>query len=101
MVGENGTQEMVKRDGAAVKMFFGGLVLGALVGGTIALLYAPMKGGDTRRMIKDKAGAAGKMIQEKSEEFKERAGEVMEGVREKAAETKQRGENVLECIRQA
>ena len=27
MVGENGTQEMVKRDGAGLKMFFGGLLL--------------------------------------------------------------------------
>jgi gas vesicle protein len=101
MVGENGTQEMVKRDGAGLKMFFGGLLLGTLVGGTIALLYAPMKGEDTRRMIKDKAGAAGKMIQEKSGELKERAGEVVADVREMAAQTKKRGENVLDCIKQA
>lgn len=101
MIGENGSQAMVKSDSAALKMLCGGLVLGALIGGTIALLYAPMKGEDTRRMIKDKAEAAGKMIQEKSEELKERAGEVVADVREMAAQTKKRGENVLECIKQA
>lgn len=101
MVGKNGTRETVKRDGAGLKMFVGGLILGGLVAGTIALLYAPTKGEDTRRMIKEKAGAAGRMLEEKSGEIRERAGEVMAEVREKAAETKKRGENVLECIKQA
>ena len=32
-----------------------GLLSGALIGGIIALLYAPKSGKDTRQMIKDKA----------------------------------------------
>jgi gas vesicle protein len=32
-----------------------GFLAGALVGGIIALLYAPQKGSETRGMIKDKA----------------------------------------------
>jgi gas vesicle protein len=101
MVGENGTQGMAKRNSAGLEMFVGGLLLGTLVGGIIALLYAPMKGEDTRRMLKEKAGEAERMLEEKSEELKERAGEAMAEVREKAAEVKKRGENALDCIKQA
>ena len=32
-----------------------GLFFGAIIGGTIALLYAPQEGAKTRRMIKDEA----------------------------------------------
>jgi gas vesicle protein len=35
--------------------FFAGLMMGAIVGAAIALLYAPQPGTETRRMVKEKA----------------------------------------------
>jgi len=35
--------------------FFTGLMMGALIGAAIALLYAPQPGTETRRMVKEKA----------------------------------------------
>ncbi len=34
--------------------FVNGLVLGAIVGGTMALLFAPRKGADTQKLIQDR-----------------------------------------------
>ena len=93
--------EMKDHDGMAIKMFIGGLALGAIVGGTIAILYAPMKGEDTRKMIQDKAIEAEKMIQDRAAEFQAHAGQIIGDVKAKAMEAKQRGENVLDCIKQA
>jgi len=35
--------------------FFSGLIVGAVVGAAVALLYAPQPGVETRRMVKEKA----------------------------------------------
>jgi gas vesicle protein len=35
--------------------FFAGIVLGAVLGAAVALLYAPQSGPETRRLVKDKA----------------------------------------------
>jgi len=35
--------------------FFPGLILGAIVGAVIALLYAPQPGIETRQLVRDKA----------------------------------------------
>ena len=35
--------------------FFVGLILGAVIGAAVALLYAPQSGAETRRMVKEKA----------------------------------------------
>jgi gas vesicle protein len=104
--------EMKEKDGMAIKMFIGGLALGAIVGGTIAILYAPAKGEDTRRMIgdkameaekmiQDKAIAAEKMIEQKSAEIRAAANQVISNVKDSAMDAKKRGENVLDCIKQA
>lgn len=37
--------------------FFEGLILGAVIGAAVALLYAPQSGKETRRMMKEKASA--------------------------------------------
>lgn len=34
--------------------FFTGLMLGAVIGGAMALLYAPQSGSETRRIVKEK-----------------------------------------------
>ena len=35
--------------------FFSGLMMGAVIGAAVALLYAPQPGTETRRMVKEKA----------------------------------------------
>jgi gas vesicle protein len=35
--------------------FFTGLMMGAVIGAVVALLYAPQTGTETRRMVKEKA----------------------------------------------
>jgi gas vesicle protein len=83
------------------KFFFQGMVLGALIGGTLALLYAPAKGSDTRQFIRDKAEDAARMIQDKAGDIKEMASEVAEDVQGKAAETRRRGEEALRAVKES
>ena len=41
-------------DGDSSTGFFSGLILGALIGGDVALLYAPRSGTETRQLVKEK-----------------------------------------------
>ena len=43
-----------------------GLLTGAVIGGVIALLYAPKTGKETRQLIKDKATAVADAVKEKT-----------------------------------
>ena len=83
-----------------VKFFLMGVLWGTLIGGTLALLYAPMKGSDTRQLIKNKAEDAVRMVQMKADDIREIAGEVAEDVRETAAETRRRGEEILISVKE-
>ena len=60
-----------------VKGLLIGLVSGAVIGGVIALLYAPKTGQETRQLIKDKAV------------------EVVDTVKEKASEAGRRGQAAM------
>ena len=42
--------------GSNTKFLFG-LMLGAIIGAVVALLYAPQPGAETRRLLKEKASA--------------------------------------------
>jgi len=53
-----------------------GLLTGAIVGGAIALLYAPESGKKTRRMIKREVIAARDRAGDYAEDIKEFAGDV-------------------------
>lgn len=86
-------------DNNQVKFFFTGLLMGAVIGGVLGLLYAPKKGSETRQFIKDKAQDAAKMIQYKAEGIKEMALEVADNIRAKAAETRRRGEEELKSLK--
>ena len=55
-----------------------GLLAGAVIGGVIALLYAPQSGKETRQQIKEKAT-------EVTGAIKEKASEVVDAVKEKAS----------------
>ena len=56
-----------------------GLLTGAVIGGVIALLYAPKSGKETRQMIKDKATGMVDAIKGKAAE----ANELVDAVKEK------------------
>jgi gas vesicle protein len=55
-----------------------GLLAGAVIGGVIALLYAPQSGKETRQQIKEKATEVAGAV-------KEKASEVVDAVKEKAS----------------
>lgn len=57
-----------------------GLFAGAVIGGVIALLYAPKTGKETRQLIKDKAT-------EVVDAVKDKATKVVGAVKEKTTET--------------
>ena len=56
-----------------------GLLSGVIIGGVIALLFAPQSGKETRKMIKDKATGMVDAIKGKAAE----ANEVVDAVKEK------------------
>ena len=51
--------------------FWGGIVLGALVGAAAALLFAPAKGEDTREKLKDDIERIKKQMEEKKRKLEE------------------------------
>jgi gas vesicle protein len=55
-----------------------GLLTGAVVGGVIALLYAPKTGTETRQLIRDKAGSVVNAVRGKTSE-------VVDSVKEKSS----------------
>ncbi len=75
-------------NGNQVKYLLGGILIGAAVGSAVALLYAPMKGEDTRRLLKEKA------IQ-----GKQYAAEKANQVKEMATAAKNRGSEILDCVK--
>ena len=44
--------------------FFAGLIVGAVIGAAVALLYAPQSGPETRRLVKEKASKAVSKLKE-------------------------------------
>ena len=62
-----------------------GLLAGAIIGGVIALLYAPKTGKETRQLIKDKAT---KVV----DAVKEKTSGVMDTVKEAASEASRKGQ---------
>jgi gas vesicle protein len=69
-----------------------GLLAGAVIGGVIALLYAPQSGKETRQMIREKTGNAVDAI-------KEKAGDVIDTVKETASEVNKKGQAVIQAIK--
>jgi gas vesicle protein len=57
-----------------------GLLTGAVIGGVIALLYAPKTGKETRQMIKDKASSVVDAVRGKTTEVADEVKEKTTGV---------------------
>ena len=74
-------------------------VAGAAIGATIALLYAPASGSDTRKAIGQKTREGGQALAESSKEMYERGRELYERGRKMADEASdllERGRNIVE-----
>jgi gas vesicle protein len=69
-----------------------GLASGAVIGGVIALLYAPKTGKETRQLIKDKAINAVDIA-------RERTGEVIDTVNDATSEVSRKGQAAIHALR--
>jgi len=80
-----------------------GLLIGAVIGGVIALLYAPQSGKKTRQLIKDKAIEVADEVKEEAtevvDEVKEKASGVMDTVKEVTSKSGQKGKAAGKAIK--
>jgi len=59
--------------------FLSGLILGAVVGAAVALLYAPQPGAETRRIVKEKALEVKEKAAKAASKIKESVSSVVKG----------------------
>ena len=59
--------------------FFSGVLLGAVIGAAIGLLYAPQPGAETRRQVKEKALEIKEKASKAASKIKESVGSVIKG----------------------
>jgi len=69
-----------------------GLVTGAVIGGVIALLFAPKTGKQTRQLIKDTATDGVDAV-------KEKAGEMIDMINEAASEASRKGHAAVHSLK--
>ena len=69
-----------------------GLLTGAVIGGVIALLYAPKTGKETRQLIKDKATEVVGVV-------KDKASGVIDTVKGVASEASRKGQAAVQALK--
>ena len=69
-----------------------GLVTGLIIGGVIALLYAPKTGKETRQLIKDKVGGVADAVRGKT-------GEIVDTVKDTVSEATRRGQAAVKELK--
>ena len=69
-----------------------GLLAGAVIGGVIALLYAPKTGKETRQLIKDR-------VTDVVDAVKEKTSGVIDSVKEGASEANRKGQAAVHAIK--
>jgi gas vesicle protein len=69
-----------------------GVLAGAVIGGTIALLYAPESGKETRKLIKDKAVDV-------VDAAKERTSDIIDSVKNAASEASRKGQAAVHALK--
>jgi gas vesicle protein len=69
-----------------------GFLTGAIIGGVIALLYAPKTGKETRQLIKDKATGV-------MEAVKDKTSGVIDTVKDAASEANRKGQAAVQAIK--
>jgi gas vesicle protein len=86
-------ETVMNKDSA--KGFGIGLLVGAVIGGVIALLYAPKTGKETRQLIKDKVTEVTEVV----DAVKGKTTEVVDAVKESASEVSRKGQAAVEAIK--
>jgi gas vesicle protein len=78
--------------------FIAGLLTGAVVGGIIALLYAPRSGKETREHLKHKLEEYGKEMENIKAKVKEKSKQVREDLAGKIEELSKEIENLSKAV---
>jgi gas vesicle protein len=80
-----------------------GLLSGAIIGGVIALLYAPKTGAETRKLIKDKTVEVADTVKEKTmgiiDAVKEKTDDVVEKVKDEYTDVNRKGHAAIKAIK--
>ena len=67
--------------------FFTGLLAGAVIGGSLGLLFAPRKGSELREQVADSAASVGKAVSKTVDELADRGREVYARARDVVSRT--------------
>ncbi len=76
-------------------LFLGGLLTGAALGASLALLYAPQKGSDTREQVKAKLKEMEAELQQLRDKVKVKGGELKEEMKTKINDLEKKIENLI------
>jgi len=76
-------------------LFLGGLLFGAAVGSSLALLYAPRKGSETRDQLKGKLKEMEAELDTLRHKIKEKGGELKEEMKKKMLDLENRIETLI------
>ncbi len=80
---------------------FGAFLAGLGVGVAIGMLFAPKAGGETRQIIKNKAGEGREYLKHRSTELRDQAGELIEKGKEALGRQRESVGEAMEAGRQA
>lgn len=72
-----------------------GLLVGAVIGGVVALLYAPKTGKETRQLIKDRVTEVTEVV----DAVKGEVTEVVDAVKESSSEVSRKGQAAVKAIK--
>ncbi len=80
------------------RSFLSGLLAGAVIGGILALLYAPKAGKETREDIRAKFADLEKELEELRSKAGQKAGKIRDSMAEKLAELQKEIENLSKSL---
>lgn len=80
---------------------FGAFLAGLGVGVAVGMLFAPKTGGETREIIKNKAGEGKEYLKQRSNELRDQAGELIEKGKDALGRQKEHMGEAMEAGRQA